>query len=866
MSKLHPGVRDFIMLSPLRVKQKLVPVLILLLAFALRVIALDRIPAGLSHDEAYNGITAMQVLAGDRRIFFEINKGIEPLIIYLEALAFHFLGIGPVPLRLVNVFFGMLTIALIHPFTTRLFGRRVAWLAMAGLAVFFWPIFVSRLTLRAVLLPPLLLLTLYTLWRGLSPVSNASISSKTSLLARSSHRWPLIPGPSALVVQPNLLFLALSGLTAGITMYTYLSSRFVPFIVISVFSYQLIRRKISRVQWWGLLLHFLIWATIFAPLANYFWQHSDSFTRRSSQVTTIPHALNGDFEPMIRNTFRTLGMFTLRGDTTDRYNLDGRPLFDWANGLFFYLGLLLVLWCFLRSASLAGPAMLLLSTFFFMLLPDFITDDSPHFLRTIGAMPVIYIFWALGLDMVGQQVEKLYSKPSIPGLTFSAAGFRPYALHFIFQFSRLFHPLALILGVLTLTVLQSSYDYFGRWAAAPNARYIYGADIAEIADYIKINSPENLMVISAEYYRDLDPFRFTLHFQGTPPFVIWFDGRQTLASPPTGSGLSPRYAFPVSAPPADIWTDFLQLLPQESGQEYLLYRLPATANLPQLEDTVNRLGVNVNNDLILSGYQIIGEVVSGGKFQILLSWRALRTLPPGTDYTFLVRMWDNDGHLWHEADGNGYAPGDWQPGVQALQLLTLRMPGDLPPRTYHFTMQVINRRTRQALPVSTGDTIVPLGWVTAQLAGKARPMTYDQLPNFIELKDVSPPIAPAVALRGYELSRRQVQIGDELSLTLHWQVFQQPQHDYQLQFFLEDDQANVVHSWPALEPAGGEWPTRQWLTNYWVQDKLRLPMSDGVPAGSFRLYARWVKPTDRARVEDVAQADLALGPLKVGSR
>ena len=120
MSSLYP--RRFLLIA------------ILLLAFLLRVIAIDHIPPGLSHDEAYNGITAMQVLNGQRLIFFEINKGIEPLIIYLEALAFAAFGIGPVAMRLVNVMCGMLTVALVYPLALRLFNRRVALLAMAGLA------------------------------------------------------------------------------------------------------------------------------------------------------------------------------------------------------------------------------------------------------------------------------------------------------------------------------------------------------------------------------------------------------------------------------------------------------------------------------------------------------------------------------------------------------------------------------------------------------------------------------------------------------------------------------------------------------------------------------------------------------------
>ena len=50
--------------------RKFLPIAILLLAFALRIVAIDQIPPGLSHDEAYNGVTAMQVLAGQQRLIF----------------------------------------------------------------------------------------------------------------------------------------------------------------------------------------------------------------------------------------------------------------------------------------------------------------------------------------------------------------------------------------------------------------------------------------------------------------------------------------------------------------------------------------------------------------------------------------------------------------------------------------------------------------------------------------------------------------------------------------------------------------------------------------------------------------------------
>jgi 4-amino-4-deoxy-L-arabinose transferase-like glycosyltransferase len=802
--------------ATIKLKRHLLSVAILLVAFALRIAAIDQIPPGLSHDEAYNGVTAIQVLEGQHRIFFEINKGIEPLIIYLEALAFYAFGIGPVQLRLVNIFCGMLTVALVYPLAVQLFNRRVALLAMAGLGISFWAVFVSRLTLRAVTFPPLLILTLYFLWRGLT--GNKS----------------------------TLTFFMLSGLAAGASMYTYLSSRFVPLLVIAIFGHQLLRRQIKRQHWLGLLIHFVILTAMFAPLANYFWQNADSFTERSSQVTTIPYVLNGEFGPMLRNTLRTLGMFTFHGDETDRYNLDGRPVFDWVNGLLFYLGLGIILLRLPRPPRLAGPAALLLLWLFFMLLPDFITDDSPHFLRTIGAMPAVYIIWAVGLDWSIERMGSWVKQRESQQPTVSSTRARVVVTSFL-------------VVLLLLTTVHTIYDYFGRWAAAPDARYIYGADIAAIVRYLKGSNDNGLTAISAEYYRDLDPFRFSLHFQGHPPFVIWFDGRQSLAFPPSESSFTPRYIFAASAPAAETWLPLLQTSEPESGREYTLYRLPSEADLQQLQLDLfppeNRLGLNINNDFILSGYQVLGSVVSGGKFSVLLGWQALRPLPPGTDYTFVARLWDNQGHLWVETDGLGYSPSDWQPGVQAMQLLTFRLPGDLPARTYNLTLEVVDRHAGKPLPATAGETVIPLATLPGHLADKPRTLNLERLPN--PIANLPSAIAarsdrPQLALRGYQIHDSTLQPGDTLQLTLHWQVLEQPQQNYKYQFLLTNEQAepSIMYSWDPIEPVGREWPTSQWPTNYWVQDKIDLAIDPDIPAGRFNL---WVVPV----TSDTAQSSLA---------
>ena len=267
----------------------------------------------------------------------------------------------------------------------------------------------------------------------------------------------------------------------------------------------------------------------------------------------------------------------------------------------------------------------------------------------------------------------------------------------------------------TLLTLHATYDYFQRWANAAGARQIYGADIAEIANYVQNNYNEEVTAISAAYYRDEEPFRYTLHWHGQPPFTLWFDGQQSIAFPPAESHLSIRYLFADSAPPNALWLEFLQPVPAESGRAYQLYRLPDTFRIAKVKE-LQPLAYVINNDVNLNGYRVLGQVVSGGKFQLLLAWQALRALPPATDYTWLARLWDEQGHEWAQADGLGYAPSDWQPGVQGLQLLTFRLPADLPPGQYSLTIELVNRQTGQPLPAVNGATRLDL----VTLMGKAK--------------------------------------------------------------------------------------------------------------------------------------------------
>jgi len=141
--------------------------LVTALAAALRLYALDTWPPGLYHDEAYNGLDAINIIRGVRPIFFEANNGREPLFVYLVAVSISCLGRSPLAIRLLSALLGTLTIPATYWMTRQLLGRGEALLTALITAVTFWHLNLSRVGFRAIGLPLLTALCLCFLARGL---------------------------------------------------------------------------------------------------------------------------------------------------------------------------------------------------------------------------------------------------------------------------------------------------------------------------------------------------------------------------------------------------------------------------------------------------------------------------------------------------------------------------------------------------------------------------------------------------------------------------------------------------------------------------------------------------------------------------
>lgn len=389
------------------------------LAAALRIFALGDVPPGLYHDEAFNGLDALDVLTGQWPVYFAANRGREPLFIYLIAATVGLLGRTPGALRSAAAVCGTLTIPATYLMARAWFNRRVALLSAAVLAVMLWHVHLSRIGFRAVMLP---LTTALTLWLG-----------ARAYRSRRRRDW------------------LLAGLLYGLCFYAYLPARFTP-IVLTAFALYLLSIGRGRRLWPGAAWFMVGTLVTLAPLTFYAVGHWDVVMGRPGQVSVFNPLINGGdlWGTLGRQLAGTLGMFFIRGDTIPRHNLPGRPIFEPLMGATMVLGLVRAA---LRARRETAPALTLIWVGL-MLIPTWLAEDAPHFLRAVGVLPLLAIFPALGMDAAMSWLEQRSG--------------RGWAV-------------ATACAILAVSLTTTGWDYFVRYGTDPQTGYAFEDAATELA-------------------------------------------------------------------------------------------------------------------------------------------------------------------------------------------------------------------------------------------------------------------------------------------------------------------------------------------------------------------------------------------------
>ncbi len=611
---------------------------ILLLAAAMRLVALGQVPPGLAHDEVANWLIAQDILSGKHTIYFTAAYGHEPLYQYVQAATVGLFGDHWLGLRWPSFAFGLLGIVAIYALMRRLFGAPVALLTITWLTVSFWPLFYARVGLRAITLPLTAALSAYFLCHApnqpASPTTHQASGASTRQLANA----------------------LLAGLFLGLSLYTYMAARILPFIFVTFLVYSmLVSSSRLDVRWSHLLVLFLVALLVSIPLVIWLATHPGAEYRISEIREPLDRLLAGDPTLVWQNLIANLKSFTIAGDPWPHQNLPGRPVFaDPIGAVLFYAGVGIALWRW-HDPRYGFLLIWLIGA----LGPSVATSVAPSSIRNILGLVVVFAFPAIALAEAGR-----WFKGEVQGVANRIQRW-PFFL------------VASCFLLLTPCLLLTGRDYFVRWPRNEDVRYFYQTDLTAVAHRLDERSPGTPAVVAGLSVHTMDRPTLQLTASERVDDVRLCDTRETLVLPASARNEGRLFVPRIVPFDPDLEQRLLKwgadLATYQNGA-FITYRLPDRTslerNLELLADeaalpdgSVVELPASFGGHLVFLGYEWLQS--NGGTLKLLTYWRVED--PPSTRLKIFVHLVDETGHQVGQHDGLGSPPQGWAPGDLVVQ-------------------------------------------------------------------------------------------------------------------------------------------------------------------------------------------------------
>jgi hypothetical protein len=463
---------------PGRRTEAIILLFILVIAALFRFYQLGSVPPGLTHDEAGHGHDAVAILNGARPLYETVGYGREPLYDYVVAWVMPLVGEHYATLRMVSALAGLLLIVVMHFWVRRAFDVPTAIATSAFLATSFWAVMVSRHALRSALLPVLFAASIYFTWQAVRPYA------KPQVLQR---RWPMIA---------RLIGYVLAGVFLGLALLTYMAARVLPVVFILFWIYLFIfHRPVWKNNWFGVVFIIGLGLIIAWPMFNYIATTPGAELRLAQLSGPIDKLFAGDPRDLLNNVLGALGMFMFYGDNLWLYNVPGRPLLGLILGVMGLVGVVAAIARFKRMEYALALFWLVAGIF-----PSLITGVVASNLRSIAALPVVYVFVSIGLIEIMRGLERVI-------------------------YSHTLRTIPLVILALVVTIV-SWYDYFVVWAQAPDVRVAYHTTLVAGVQEIDRSSdlPTDVAISSIYPNRFHDPYLLPLITPRKDVLVRWFTG------------------------------------------------------------------------------------------------------------------------------------------------------------------------------------------------------------------------------------------------------------------------------------------------------------------------------------------------------
>jgi 4-amino-4-deoxy-L-arabinose transferase-like glycosyltransferase len=652
-----------------------VATLILLVAAAFRMIALPDNPPGLAQDEVLDADIAQFIRQGEHAIFFSHGYGHEPLYHYW-AVPFQVLfGDNIFSVRLPSVFLGLLLVAVTMRWAKRDFGGVVAIVAGMGLAISWWPIIFSRIGIRPILEPVLLVVAVWF--------------------------WPT----NARTLSPDSIRRAgLAGLFLGLAIYSYTAARVVLLLPLLFLGYLALTYlyanwkknhigtsiSIVRAQLILTAIVLLTGLAVYLPLGLTLRANPNLQQRIQQLQGPLISLQAGDPYPVIKAISATLGVFAFTGDPRWTYSLPDRPLFDPLTALLFYTGLIIAFGRWRQPQYALLPLWLAVT-----LLPSALSPDAPSTVRLVGAMPVTYVLSGIAIAALLSWVPGMKTLKLRP-----LSGGRPVIY------------IVVLVSILGINVYRTLDDGFFSWPADIETRLRYQAVIQDMGrHWVENSKPLGPPVIAEVFFEPIDEAslrraigqdpsaRWVQTGAGVPGAVVWPSGVAT-----------PQLYVPEFAPLSSELMELARIPAQpvyrsSERPSFAVYDLPAEPFIP-VRVQGGDFGLAERLPLLtLLGMSDPKTLPDPGnasdEIGLATFWLIRDDLP--ADLAVFIHLIDEDGLIVGQSDGLDAAASTVRHGDRLMQVHSIKIDEKLPVGSYLLITGLYLRHNGARLDRSNGS-------------------------------------------------------------------------------------------------------------------------------------------------------------------
>ncbi len=448
----------------------------LVLVSFFRIYRLDKLPIEMISDHAEKLLDVNDVLSGRFPTFFTRNTGREAFQMYLSAaMALIFgTGISFMTLKIGTTIMGIMTAVFMYFLGKEVGNRRVGMLAFLLCGIGYWPNVISRVGLRFTLYSAFTAPALYFLFKGIR--------------------------------RKSLSDLVLSGIFVGIGLQGYSPYRVVPvLLILGIILYILHMWKTGseRFAVTGLIVIGL-GALIFAlPLVRYIIDQPEMVMYRAlSRAGSIEQPLPGPaWQIFLSNLWKAVIMPFWDNGMIWVHSIPFHPALDMVSASMYLTGIVVSLLRYVRQRDWRIPFLILAVPF--LMLPSILSlafpGENPCLNRTAGALVPIFLFAAIGLDTIIQNIRKQIDGVSGTIIT------------------------ALVSGFIILTSIFQNYDLvFVKYDSIYINNSLNTSQIGSvIRDFVSVyDDPDSAYVVGFKYWVDTRLVGMNAGFP-TKDYAIW---------------------------------------------------------------------------------------------------------------------------------------------------------------------------------------------------------------------------------------------------------------------------------------------------------------------------------------------------------